>query len=295
MPSSRKTALPGAAASPRAEITVLAGVNGAGKSSIGGAHLREHGGEYFNPDEVARVAMAVSPGLSQRDANAVAWREGRRRLEAAIADGSAYMFESSLGGETITRLLIEAATRAAVLRIWFAGLESVELHLRRVAARVSKGGHYIPESDIRRRWVGSHANLIRLLPHVTDLRVYDNSMERDPAAGTPPEPRLVLSIEGKRLTFPPAERLGGDSAVGQADRLCRLPALRTGLVAERFGWCDGSATRGAHNLPRCETPRVGPAGPCRESGRADAGEQLVHALVAVMVCGRRDHALAALV
>lgn len=158
-------------ASGLAEITVLAGVNDAGKSSIGGTHLGEHGGEYFNPDEIARAAMIASPGLGQRDANAFAWQEGRRRLEAAIANGSTFAFETTLGGETITRLLIEAANRGAVVRIWFVGLESIELHLQRVAARVKKGGHDIPESDIRRRWVGSHANLIRLIPHVTDLRV----------------------------------------------------------------------------------------------------------------------------
>jgi predicted ABC-type ATPase len=191
----------------RAEITVLAGVNGAGKSSLGGAHLREHGGEYFNPDEVARAAMAASPGLGQRDANAFAWEEGRRRLEAAIANGASFAFETTLGGTTITRLLLHAATQGAVLRIWFAGLENVDLHLQRVAARVKKGGHDIPESDIRRRWADSHANLIRLIPHVTDLRVYDNSVGRDPAAGASPEPRLILSIEDRRLTFPPAGRV----------------------------------------------------------------------------------------
>jgi predicted ABC-type ATPase len=195
------------AVSRQAEITVLAGVNGAGKSSVGGAHLREHGGEYYNPDEAARAAMAASPGLSQQDANAYAWKEGKRRLEAAIAEGSAFTFETTLGGETITRLLIEAATRGERARIWFAGLEHVDLHLRRVAARVKKGGHDIPESDVRKRWVGSHANLIRLIPHVTELQVYDNSEERDPADGEKPEPRLVLAIEEKRLTYPPAERL----------------------------------------------------------------------------------------
>jgi predicted ABC-type ATPase len=182
-------------------------VNGAGKSSIGGAHLRALGGEYFNPDEAARDAMEACPGLAQREANAFAWQEGRRRLDAAIADGTAFVFETTLGGKTITRLLLDAASRGAIVRIWFAGLESVELHLERVAARVKKGGHDIPESDIRRRWIGSHANLIRLIPHLTDLRVYDNSVERAPAAGKPPEPRLVLWMEERRLTFPSADQL----------------------------------------------------------------------------------------
>jgi predicted ABC-type ATPase len=185
-----------------AEITVLAGVNGAGKSSIGGAYLRENGAEYFNPDEVARLAMEASPGLSQRDANAYAWTEGKRRLEAAIATGAAFAFETTLGGSSIATLLEQAAINGAVLRIWFAGLASVDQHIGRVAARVERGGHDIPESDIRRRWVGSHANLIRLIPHVTDLRVFDNSAERDLAKGAAPEPRLLLAIDGKQLSFP---------------------------------------------------------------------------------------------
>ncbi|MCU0793178.1 MAG: ZTL protein, partial [Opitutaceae bacterium] len=186
----------------RAEITVLAGVNGAGKSSIGGAHLRASGGEYYNPDEAARLAREASPGLTQAEANAFAWRQGKRRLEAAIADGTAFTFESTLGGDSITRLLIEAVRHGATLRVWFAGLASVDLHLRRVAARVRKGGHDIPEADIRRRWVGSHQNLVRLIPHVTDLRIYDNSAEADPSAGRAPEPVLVLAITDGRLAFP---------------------------------------------------------------------------------------------
>ncbi|MGH7946312.1 MAG: AAA family ATPase [Opitutaceae bacterium] len=192
----------------RAEITVLAGVNGAGKSSLGGAQIRAHGAEYFNPDEMARAAMAASPGLGQKEANAFAWQEGKGRLEAAISGGSHFAFETTLGGNSITHLLIAAASKGAVIRIWHAGLESVDLHLKRVAARVKKGGHDIPESDIRKRWIGSHANLIRLIPHVTTLQVYDNSLERDPASGAEPEPALVLAIEDKRLTFPPPDRLG---------------------------------------------------------------------------------------
>lgn len=50
-------------------IHVLAGVNGAGKSSIGGAAVRQHGGEYFNPDEAARALREKDPTLTQADAN----------------------------------------------------------------------------------------------------------------------------------------------------------------------------------------------------------------------------------
>jgi hypothetical protein len=49
-------------------------VNGAGKSSIGGAAFRAHGADYYNLDEVARQLIAAQPGLTGVEANAVAWR-----------------------------------------------------------------------------------------------------------------------------------------------------------------------------------------------------------------------------
>ena len=185
-------------------LTILAGVNGAGKSSVGGTALRATGAEYFNPDEYARH-LREQESLTQEKANAVAWAYGKGKLEDAIARGIDFTFESTLGGKTITDLLSQAAGQGHALDVWFAGLASVELHLARVAARVAKGGHPIPEADIRKRWIGSHENIIRLIPFVRTLRVFDNSPEV--AADEAPEPTLLLSIEAGELVFPGPEDL----------------------------------------------------------------------------------------
>jgi predicted ABC-type ATPase len=181
---------------------VLAGVNGAGKSSIGGAAFRTFGGHYYNPDEAARALRAANPALAASAANAVAWQQGRRLLERAIDERLDFAFETTLGGGTMTRLLANAAARGIEVRIWYVGLASVELHLERVRARVRRGGHDIPEADIRRRFVHSRLNLITLLPGLTALRVYDNSTPGDPAAGEDPQPQLVLQMEQGRIVAP---------------------------------------------------------------------------------------------
>ena len=90
-------------------IHVIAGVNGAGKSSIGGATVRRFGGEYYNPDEAARTLMAANPALTQAAANSAAWHAGVRLLKQAIEQRLDFAFETTLGGNTITRLLIQAA------------------------------------------------------------------------------------------------------------------------------------------------------------------------------------------
>ena len=188
---------------PPAQIHVLAGVNGAGKSSIVGATIRDKGGEYYNPDEAARAIRKANPGLSQTEANAAAWGQGRTLLQRAIDEGLDFTFETTLGGNTIPAILTEAAKRGIEVRLFFVGLDGPEVHIERVRQRVRAGGHDIPEAAIRRRYRHSRINLIRLLPLLTELRMYDNSANADPAAGQAPKPVLVLHMLRGRIVGPP--------------------------------------------------------------------------------------------
>lgn len=192
----RKTTVP-------AQLHVLAGVNGAGKSSIGGAAIRAAGGNYYNPDEAARELMAANPGLSQPNANAAAWQQGRKLLERAIDHQLDFTFETTLGGTTMSRLVAVAASRGIEVNVFYVGLASAEAHIERVRGRVRAGGHDIPEDAIRRRYRHSMLNLVQLLPALTELRVYDNSATADPAAGQAPEPVLVLHMQRGRIVGPP--------------------------------------------------------------------------------------------
>ena len=163
----------------RPHIYVLAGVNGAGKSSIGGAAFRANGADYYNPDETARALRAANPALSQADANAAAWQQGKRLLEKAIAGRLDFAFETTLGANTIPALLAKAAAQGIEVHVWYAGLASPELHIERVRRRVRRGGH-----------------------DIAALRVYDNSADADPAAGKAPAPRLVLHMEHGKILGP---------------------------------------------------------------------------------------------
>ena len=135
--------------SPRPVIYVLAGVNGAGKSSIGGHLLTRSGLTWFNPDQFARELLAAT-GCDQTAANAAAWGEGMRRLDEAVSARRSFAFETTLGGHSVAARL-KAAARTHDVLVWFCGLASPELHIARVQARVAAGGHAIPETKIRER------------------------------------------------------------------------------------------------------------------------------------------------
>lgn len=209
---------------PRPVIYVLAGVNGAGKSSIGGHLLTRAGLAWFNPDTFARELLAAGAG-DQTQANAAAWNEGMRRLDEAIAQGRSHAFETTLGGESVAARLREASRTHDVL-VWFCGLAAPELHLARVRQRVAAGGHDIPEAKIRERWTASIAHLVALLPHLAEARLFDNSASVAPGEAVP-DPLPVAVLRQGRLVWP---------APDDAAQLARTPdwakpVLEAGLAA----------------------------------------------------------------
>jgi len=157
--------------------------------------LLQQGAEYFNPDAAAVDVRRVHAGMSEEAAQVAAWQQGKRLLERAIAEHLDYAFETTLGGNTIPALLEEAMAVGIEVRVWYVGLASAELHIARVRARVARGGHDIPEGKIRERFARSILNLIRILPELTELRLYDNSCPADPHAGQVPQPRLLLHLK----------------------------------------------------------------------------------------------------
>jgi predicted ABC-type ATPase len=180
-------------------IYVIAGPNGAGKSSIIGDVISRRGVRTFNPDAAAKQVRSADPSLSTEESNSVAWHEGVRLLRQAIDDRLDFAFETTLGGHTITGLLESAAAAGIDLRIWYVALDSAELHIQRVKSRVERGGHDIPVDAIRARYDQSRLNLIRLLPVLRELWLYDNSVDSDPIAGLDPKPRLIVQVASRKV------------------------------------------------------------------------------------------------
>jgi len=180
-------------------IFVLAGVNGAGKSSVGGAMLADQGLTWFNPDTYARE-LSRQLELPLEEANSLAWAHGKSVLEVAITNRTNHAFETTLGGATMARLLAEASKTHAVVMI-FCGLTSPELHIERVAQRVARAGHPIAEQKIRERWISSRLNLIQLLPALSRLQVFDNSASTEPGEKIA-DPTLVLDMKDGQVLVP---------------------------------------------------------------------------------------------
>jgi len=183
----------------RPNLYVLAGVNGAGKSSVGGAFLSQANLPWYNPDSFAR-ALVTEQGFTQQAANSLAWQEGMRQLDDALANLTPFAFETTLGGATVCQK-IRSACETHDVRIWYCGLSSPDVHVNRVRLRVLQGGHDIPTEKILERWEKSRANVVGLLPHLAELGVFDNSTQVPPGAPVP-DPKRILHVNRGALLYP---------------------------------------------------------------------------------------------
>ena len=58
---------------------------------------------------------------------------------------------------------------------FYVGLDSVDIAKKRIRQRVEKGGHFVPDDLVERRYVKSLSNIKKLIPIVDKCLVFDNT------------------------------------------------------------------------------------------------------------------------
>ena len=117
-------------------------------------------------------------------------RAGRLLLEqirSLAGKRSDFGFETTLSGVTHVALLRRLKAQGYRIQLFFLWIPTVEMALARIADRVRRGGHDIPEKVVRRRFHKGLQNLFTRYQFVLDSwTLFDNS-------GT--APRLIAREE----------------------------------------------------------------------------------------------------
>jgi len=117
--------------------------------------------------------------LSPFNPEGVAIQAGRLMIERIIhllKEGETFAFETTLATRSYVKLIQQAKRRGYFVTLLFFSLSSAEHAERRVAKRVSMGGHNIPVDVIHRRFTAGLQNLFQLYMPLCDYWVlYDNS------------------------------------------------------------------------------------------------------------------------
>lgn len=148
----------------KAKLYILAGANGSGKSTISKVFLPSEGLVYINPDDIARE---LNPG-SPESAKIEAGKETLRKIEELLSRGASLAIESTLSGAAYVKMLQRAKERGYETSIIYTFVDSPEVCIARIAARVKRGGHYIPDEDVRRRYLRSKRNFLDMYAPIVD-------------------------------------------------------------------------------------------------------------------------------
>ncbi len=160
----------------RPAIWLVAGPDGVGKTTYAFRHIRAVSGSvrFVNLDEIARGLSPMDPDAERADAARLALR----RIDALVAGNGSrtdFTIETTLAGLTYMRRLRDARARGWLVHLLYFAVADPDMALARIARPVSEGGHAIPESDARRRFTRSIANLPRYLALADFWRVFDNN------------------------------------------------------------------------------------------------------------------------
>ncbi len=158
------------------ELFIISGCNGAGKTTAAYNLLPEvfQTVEFINADEIAR-------GINKNDVESAAIAAARlmlNRINNLIESNQSFAFETTLSGLTYIKIIEKAKENGFVVTLFFVFLESAEMATDRVAFRVKKGGHHIPQNVIERRYIKGIKNLPKYAAIVQNWYLLNNSSDK---------------------------------------------------------------------------------------------------------------------
>lgn len=158
------------------QLWVLAGGNGAGKSTFYQVALAPHGVKLINADTIAAVINPEAPEMVSYEAAGIA----ERIREAMLLQGTSFCFETVFSHPSKIDFIAKAKGLAYEVILVFIHLDTPQLNEARVHQRVSHGGHNVPAEKIFGRLPRTIRNVRKVLPLVDEARLLDNSSHDNP-------------------------------------------------------------------------------------------------------------------
>lgn len=178
-----------ATVSMRPTMYMLAGPNGAGKSTLYETVIQPRiKAPFINADLIQKNELH-DPSMS---ASYEAARIAGQRRQSHLKNKESFVSESTFSHPSKLSLIDEAKAAGFRIVIFHINVRSADLSVARVATRVERGGHDVPEDKIRARYDRNQALIRQAALRADKAFVYDNSV-----LGTPP--LLVMSFSHGRI------------------------------------------------------------------------------------------------
>ena len=155
----------------RKQLWILAGGNGAGKSTFYRTQLAPLGVPFINADVLAKELYPEAPEEHSYDAAKLA-TEMRFKL---LHEGRSFCFETVFSHPSKIDFVAQAKVLGYQVILVFIHLDTVSLNQARVAQRLSEGGHNVPDEKVASRIPRLLQNIKKTLPLCDQFRILNNS------------------------------------------------------------------------------------------------------------------------
>lgn len=160
------------------KIIIIAGPNGAGKTTFAKEFLPNEAGcpIFINADLIAA-------GIAPFHPETAAFRAGKmmlQEIENCVKKKISFAFETTLSGLTYLHQIKKWKKFGYTIKIIFLALDSADTAIARVNDRVKQGGHFIPESVIRRRFAAGRKNFEEKYALLADAWALYNNTGKGP-------------------------------------------------------------------------------------------------------------------
>ena len=172
-------------------LYIIAGPNGSGKTTFAREflHIYVNCPNFINTDFVAQGLSPFSPEKEAMKAG----REVLKRVREYAFQEKDFGFETTLSGKTNVQLFAQLRSEGYRIFLFFLWVPDVHLSLARIIQRVSKGGHNVPEKDVKRRYQRTIDNFQYLYKDKAESWMFfDNSTEK---------PHLIASFADGKLSI----------------------------------------------------------------------------------------------
>jgi predicted ABC-type ATPase len=156
--------------------TIIAGVNGVGKSSLSGVLKDERSDLGFIID-IDKLGAENNLGALE------AGKMAAKKIDDFLAKGITFTQETTLSGQKTEKTIKIAKDKGYFVRLFYVGLNTCEESVVRIKNRVEKGGHNIREEDVNRRFSNRFESLSKILPFCNEAVFYDNENGFVPVGG----------------------------------------------------------------------------------------------------------------
>jgi len=157
------------------EIVIIAGANGVGKTTFARAFLREYEHEFLNADEIAKSLSAENPAEKKISAGKLFFQ----KLNNSVENHKSLLIESTLSGRYLEKFLKSLKVESYQILIVFLFADSPEILIERIAERVKKGGHFVPDEDVKRRFLRGKRNFWKIYKNIATRWSLIYNSERD--------------------------------------------------------------------------------------------------------------------